>query len=65
MKYAEFRALIERELKRNPSGLTWMELRKRLKLPYNRPCPTWIGQLEFDISLKRKKGFGCAVIWML
>lgn len=30
MKYIEFRDAIERELKQNPDGLTWNELRDRL-----------------------------------
>jgi len=41
MRFSEFKDAIDRELRRSPQGLTWLELRRRLKLPYDRPCPTW------------------------
>jgi len=63
MKYVEFQSNILHELQRSPSGLTWKELRERLKLPYDRPCPTWVKQLERDIGLTRKRGTGRALVW--
>ena len=63
MRYVEFRDAIERELLRTPGGLTWSELRDRLDLPYDRACPTWTGQLEQEIGLKRTKGSGRALVW--
>jgi len=55
MKYTEFRDAIMNELAKNPSGLTWTELRDRLSLPYSRPCPTWVSRLEIEIGLNRKE----------
>ena len=65
MKYSEFRDCIRRELKRQRSGWTWKELRDRLDLPYDRPCPTWVAQLEDEIGLRRVKGNGRALVWKL
>jgi hypothetical protein len=65
MRYVDFRDRIRRELKRKPSGLTWMELRERLDLPYERPCPTWTKQLENEIDLRRAKGKGRALVWTI
>lgn len=56
MKYVEFRTEIRNELIDNPDGLTWVELRDGLGLPYERPCPTWVKQLKEDIGLMRSKG---------
>ena len=63
MRYVEFRDQIDSELRRNPAGLTWVELKRRLNLPYSRPCPTWVSQLEAEIGLTRSKGAGAAYIW--
>ena len=65
MKYLEFKQRIEAELRRNPAGLTWNEIRDRLDLPYDRPCPTWLKQLEDDIRLSRAKGSGRALVWTI
>jgi hypothetical protein len=62
MRYVEFRDSIRDELCRHP-GLTWAELRDRLSLPYDRPCPTWVKWLERDIGLSRAKGAGPAYVW--
>lgn len=63
MRYVEFRDAVQRALQGRPDGLTWAELRDRLALPYDRPCPTWIRQLERDIHLVRVKGSGRALVW--
>jgi hypothetical protein len=65
MTYVEFKEAIARELRKNPSGFTWNELKVRLKLPYDRPCPTWVNRMESDIGLTRVKGSGCAYVWTL
>ncbi len=46
MRYVDFRDVIRDELRKNPNGLTWKDLKEQLDLPYERPCPTWGGQLE-------------------
>ena len=63
MRYIDFRDAIRNALRRAPEGLTWNELRDRLDLPYERPCPTWAKQLVKDIGLVRAKGTGRAMVW--
>ncbi len=63
MRYAEFRDAIGRALHQQPDGLTWMQLKQRLHLPYERPCPTWTRRLEDEIGLMRVKGAGRAYVW--
>lgn len=65
VKYTEFRDLIQRELRLYPDGFTWEELRTRLKLPYDRPCQSWLRRMENDISLVRRKGGGRAYVWTI
>jgi hypothetical protein len=63
MQYVNFRDVIREELRQNPSGLTWVELKERLGLPYDRPCQTWVMRMEKEIGLSREKGFGRAYVW--
>jgi hypothetical protein len=63
MRYIDFRDAIDAELRANPGGLTWPELKQRLDLPYERPCPTWVKRLETEIGLSREKGPGRALVW--
>ncbi len=63
MRYVDFRDLIQRELRQNPSGLTWAELKERLSLTYDRPCPTWVARMEQEVGLARMKGSGRAYLW--
>lgn len=63
MRYIDFKDAIRDELRKNPDGFAWIELRKRLYLPYERPCPTWVRQLEQEIGLTRTKDTGRAYVW--
>ena len=63
MRYTDFRDVIEQELRRNPGGLTWAELKQRLDLPYDRPCPTWVRQMGREVGLSRARGTGRAYLW--
>jgi hypothetical protein len=65
MRYDEFKKLIENELLRHPAGLTWAQLKTKLNLPYNRPCPTWIMQMEKEIGLSRIKETQRAAVWKI
>ena len=65
MRYAEFKGLIEQELLKDPKGFTWVELRDRLDLPYDRPCPTWIQRMEGEIGLTRVRETGRAYVWKI
>ena len=63
MSFVEFKNAIDRELRRRPEGLTWIQLQQRLNLPYDRPCQTWTHRLEQEIGLSRKKRSGRALLW--
>ena len=63
VRYVEFRDAIKNELRRVPAGLTWADLKKRLKLPYDIPCPEWVKQMEQEIGLSRERGSGRALTW--
>jgi hypothetical protein len=65
MRYDEFKQLIQDELLKHPAGLTWVELRNTLDLPYDRPCHTWINQMEQEIGLVRVRGEKRAYIWKI
>ncbi len=65
MSYIEFKVAIQQHLKRNRQGATWLELRERLLLPYERACPEWTRRLEEEIGLIRRKGAGRALVWEL
>jgi len=65
MQYTEFRDAIRRELQQSASGKTWKDLKETLSLPYDRPCPEWVGQLEQEIGLVRKEKKGNAFIWRI
>jgi hypothetical protein len=65
MRYVDFRNVIQEELGQNPAGFTWVELKERLDLPYDRPCPTWIKRMEQEAGLSRVRGSGRAYIWVI
>jgi hypothetical protein len=65
MKYTEYRDAILSALRGNGRGMTWPELRAGLRLPYERPCPTWTRQLEEEIGLRRVKGEGSGLVWRI
>jgi len=53
MSYEEFRERILETLKREPKGLSWTEVRDRLKLPQKVPNNLWVRMMEKDIRLVR------------
>jgi hypothetical protein len=65
MKYVEFKSRIENELKNNPDGKTWKELKSNLKLPYKNPCPTWVSNLEKEIGVTRNNRRGRELVWKI
>ena len=65
MRYLQYRDAIHAELQRNAAGLTWAQLRSRLGLPYDRPCPAWTKQLEKDIGLRRIKRDSRTLLWQV
>jgi hypothetical protein len=65
MRYVEFRNAIESELRRVPAGLTWKDLKKRLRLPYEMPCAQWVKQMEQEIGLSRERVSERAFTWLV
>ncbi|HEY1084700.1 MAG TPA: hypothetical protein VGE29_20710 [Prosthecobacter sp.] len=65
MRYTDFKESIQKELRLHPSGLTWVQLRDRLALPYDRPCPEWVKHLEQEIGLVRVRREGRSQHWKL
>jgi hypothetical protein len=65
MTYIDYRNAIREQLHRPVAGMTWAQLQRRLRLPYDRPCPAWTARLESDIGLVRGKGKGRALVWKL
>ena len=65
MRYKEFRDLIQNELLKHPAGLTWVELKTQLNLPYDRPCQTWINKMDQEIGLVRARGEKRAYVWKI
>jgi hypothetical protein len=63
MRFTEFRQQILDELNQNPEGLTWVEIKERLGLPYQQPCPTWVNRMEKENGLTRARGTGRAYVW--
>ena len=59
----DFRDVIREELRQNPSGLTWAELKERLGLPFDRSCQTWVLRMEKEVGLSRARSSGLAYVW--
>jgi len=53
MTYDEFRDKIRAELQRKPDGMTWTELKRKLRLPQKVPNNKWVSRMERDIGLTR------------
>ena len=62
--YIEFRAKVKKALHGETNGLTWNQLREKGSIKYTRPCYNWIGKLENEIGLIRKRK-GRYVYWKL
>ena len=65
MRYTDFKEGIRAELDLHPEGLTWTELKLRLVLPYERPCPTWVHRLEEETGLVRTRNRSGPAIWTI
>lgn len=64
MTYEEFRDAIKKELKANPNGLTWTQIKKKLRLPQKVPNNKWVHQMEKDIGLLRVRDSE-GILWRL
>ena len=59
MAYENFRSIIEEELRKEPNGLTWTQIRERRPELYQKfPANQWVRRMEKDIGLIRSKKAG-------
>jgi len=66
MSYAQFKEKISTILKTEREGLSWTELRERLRLPQKVPNNLWVKMMEEDIGLLRQPDNRTGkVIWKL
>ena len=54
MSYAEFKARISELLRSEPTGLSWTEIRQKLRLPQKVPNNLWVRMLMTDTGLIRE-----------
>lgn len=53
MSFDDFKNAIQATLLHQTKPLTWKELKRIAKLPYDRPCPEWTRRLEKEAGLER------------
>jgi len=63
MAYEEFRDKIEEALQYNDKGMTWTQIRTRLKFDQVVPNNKWVRRMEKDIGLMRVKGTDGVIVW--
>jgi len=56
--YEAFKESVEKGLKGEKDGLTWLQLMEKMKMNQKRPFNQWVRQLEKDIGLIREKKGG-------
>ncbi len=54
MTYEDFRGKIVQLLKLKPSGVSWTDIRERLKLPQKVPNNLWVRTMEQEVGLIRE-----------
>ena len=62
MPYEEFRDHIKELLENEEEGLSWTEIKAKLKLPQKVPNNLWVRMMEKDIGLIREK-VGTKTVW--
>lgn len=65
MTYDEFRDKIKGTLEYNDKGMTWTQIRDKLKLNQVVPNNKWVRRMEKDIGLIRVKGTDGVVLWRM
>lgn len=63
MPYEEFRQRIRETLQFSDTGMTWTEIRAKLKLDQVVPNNKWVRQMEKDIGLMRVKRSDGVIVW--
>ncbi len=62
--YEQFKKKVQTKLTQYRSGLTWSEIRIKLKLSQKVPYNGWVKLLEKDIGLQRVKD-ARGIVWTL
>lgn len=65
MTYEEFCDRIKGTLQYNDKGMTWTEVRTKLRLNQVVPNNKWVRRMEKDIGLIRVKGKNGIVLWRI
>ena len=63
--YEEFKEKIRLSLNKNPSGLTWTEIKKMNNLLQKVPNNKWVRKMEGDIKLIRYRDRSRGIVWKL
>ena len=61
--YPEFRDRVRQALQYSDKGMTWTEIRAKLKLDQVVPNNKWVRQMEKDIGLMRVKRSDGVIVW--
>jgi hypothetical protein len=65
MSYEEFRNKVKETLQYQDNGMTWSQIRGKLKLDQVVPNNKWVWQLQKDIGLERLKQKDNQIIWRI
>jgi hypothetical protein len=63
MSYEDFRQKVRDTLQYSDKGMTWTEIRSKLKLDQVVPNNKWVRQMEKDIGLMRVKRSDGIIVW--
>jgi len=63
MSYEDFRDRVKQTLQYSDKGMTWTEIRSKLKLDQVVPNNKWVRAMEKDIGLMRVKRSDGVVVW--
>lgn len=62
--YEDFRDEMKKILEKEPQGLSWSQIKRKLQLSQRTPYHKWVKKMEKDIGLLREKK-GSKKIWRL
>ncbi|MDG6991100.1 MAG: hypothetical protein JRM99_06725 [Nitrososphaerota archaeon] len=65
MSYEEFREKVKQTLQYSDKGMTWTQIREKLKLDQVVPNNKWVRQMEKDIGLMRVKRSDGVIVWRI
>ncbi len=63
MSYPDFRDKVRQTLQYSDNGMTWTQIREKLKLDQVVPNNKWVRQMEKDIGLLRVKRSDGVIVW--